>query len=217
MLAAGSRLVRPNLPGAVHLLDVDTMAGAAALDAHLHRLPGKPAGDGRFTAVVIGAGFTGREVATELVDRLRAVAAPLGAAAQVRVVLVERETVIGPELGEGPRPQIAEALSVLGVEQRLGVSLESAAPDRVRLSDGTEIAACTAVWTAGMVASPLTAHVPAARDRLGRLHVDRYLRVDGVPDVYAAGDTAAALAENGHHVMQSCQHAVPQGKFAGRN
>ncbi|NED85281.1 dehydrogenase, partial [Streptomyces sp. SID11233] len=34
---------------------------------------------------------------------------------------------------------------------------------------------------------------------------------------YAAGDTAAAEAGEGHLVMQSCQHAVPLGKFAGHN
>lgn len=37
------------------------------------------------------------------------------------------------------------------------------------------------------------------------------------PDVFAAGDTAAAVAELGHFVMQSCQHATPLGKHAGHN
>jgi hypothetical protein len=41
--------------------------------------------------------------------------------------------------------------------------------------------------------------------------------VVGVPDVYAAGDTAAARTEDGHFVMQSCQHATQLGKTAGRN
>jgi NADH dehydrogenase len=36
-------------------------------------------------------------------------------------------------------------------------------------------------------------------------------------DPWAAGDTAAALAEPGQLVMQSCQHAVPQGKHVGVN
>lgn len=47
--------------------------------------------------------------------------------------------------------------------------------------------------------------------------MDAYLRVTGVPDVYAAGDTASALAEEGHYTTQSCQHAQPMGKFAGHN
>jgi NADH dehydrogenase len=217
VLAAGSRVVRPDVPGAEHLFDVDQMAGAAALHSHLHRLPARPATDGRFTAVVVGAGFTGLEVATEITDRLREIAGTVGAADTVRVVLVERADVVGPELGAGPRPQIVEALAELDVEVRLGVSLQSVTPQRATLSDGTEIAADTVVWTAGMLASPLTAQIPGERDRLGRLLVDEYLRVVGVPGVYAAGDTAAAVAEEGHHVTQSCQHAVPQGKFVGQN
>ncbi|RDI44489.1 NAD(P)/FAD-dependent oxidoreductase [Nocardia mexicana] len=217
VLATGSRLIRPTLPGAELLHDVDTLPAAAALDAHLHRLPETPPRDGRFTAVVVGAGFTGLEIATELVDRLRAIAAKRAAGERVRVVLVERADVIGPELGAGPRPQILGVLSSLGVEQWVGASLAAADADGVELSDGTRIPAATVVWTAGMQASPLTAAIPGERDRLGRLEVGDELQVSGVPGVYAAGDTAAAAAEPGHRVMQSCQHALQLGKFAGHN
>ncbi|WP_326834917.1 FAD-dependent oxidoreductase [Amycolatopsis rhabdoformis] len=214
VLAAGSQVVRPRLPGAEHLFDIDTLGGAATLDGHLRRLPDRAAEAGRFTAVVVGAGFTGLEIATELVGRL----ADLAPAEQVRVVLVERMDAIGPELGEGPRPAIQKALADLGVEVRLGVSVEEVAPDRVRLSDGTVVPAATVVWTAGMTASPLTSFIPGEKDRLGRLPVDEYLRVRGLRDVYAAGDTAAAVSPSeGRVVMQSCQHALPQGKFAGHN
>lgn len=229
VLAAGSQLVRPEppgagdqpgagqLPGAGHLFDVDTLPAAAELDAHLHLLPSGPDGPGRFTAVVVGAGFTGLELATELVDRLWAVADPVEAGAEVRVVLVERAGEVGPELGAGPRPEIVRALAEVGVEVLLGVAVEAVTADGVRLTNGTWLPARTAVWTAGMRANPLTADLPAERDRLGRLRVDRFLRVAGVPGVYAAGDTAAALAEGGHPVMQSCQHASPQGRAAGHN
>ncbi|MFG2631121.1 NAD(P)/FAD-dependent oxidoreductase [Streptomyces sp. NPDC048473] len=214
VLASGSQVVRPQFSGAEHLFDVDTLSGAAALEAHLLRLPRLPADEARFTAVVIGAGFTGLETATELTGRLRELAGPDD---NVRVVLVEREDAVGPELGEGPRPHILAALNELGVELRLGVSLALMTPHGVLLSDGTSLPSATTVWTAGAKASPLTAQIPGERDRLGRLAVDEFQRVIGVPDVYAAGDTAAALAEEGHVVMQSCQHATPQGKFAGAN
>jgi NADH dehydrogenase len=213
VLAAGSRVVRPTIDGAEHLFDVDTMPAAAALHAHVVRLPTAPYEPGRFSAVVVGAGFTGLEVATELVDRLRAVAS----GRPVRVVLVERAGVVGPELGEGPRPQILEALGETGVEVRLGVQVDALDAGGASLSDGTVIPAHTVVWTAGMRASSLTEQVPAERDAIGRLRVDEFLEVVGVPGVYAAGDTAAAVAEPGHVVMQSCQHAVPQGKFVGVN
>lgn len=214
VLASGSRVVRPDVIGAEHLFDVDSMQGAAALDSHLNRLPGRADSDGQYTAVVVGAGFTGLEIATELTGRLRELA---GKDAPVRVVLVEREPEVGPELGAGPRPVIQGALDTLGVEVRLNVSLGGVTSSGATLSDGTLIPASTVIWTCGMAASPLTRLVDGTRDAIGRLSVDQYLRVDGVADVFAAGDTAAALATEGRVVTQSCQHALPQGKFVGHN
>ncbi|ODU04892.1 MAG: dehydrogenase [Pseudonocardia sp. SCN 72-86] len=213
VLAAGSRVVAPPVEGAEHLFDVDTMPGASRLHSHIGRLSALREDNGRFTAVVVGGGFTGIEVATELPDRLRAAAG----GADVRVVLVEQSDVVGPELGPGPRPEILAALAHAGVEVRLGVRLTSLDRDHATLSDGTVIDTRTVVWTAGMRASGLTSQIPGTRDAIGRLAVDEHLRVVGVDRVYAAGDTAAAVAENGHVVMQSCQHAVPQGKLAGAN
>ncbi|MGW3247486.1 NAD(P)/FAD-dependent oxidoreductase [Streptomyces sp. NPDC001070] len=187
---------------------------ATALDHHMRRLPQRAPTAGRFTAVVVGAGFTGLEVATELTARLREVA---GDAGDVRVVLVERADAVGPELGEGPRPQISSALSDLGVEVYLGKSVERVTENEVHLSDGEIIAASTVIWTAGVAASPLTQYIPGERDRHGRLRVDEFLRVIGAPEVFATGDTAAAAADAEHTVMQSCQHAIPLGKFAGHN
>jgi NADH dehydrogenase len=213
VLAAGSRVLTPPVEGAHHLFDVDTMPAAAALESHLGRLPGLAGGTERFTAVIVGAGFTGIEVATELPDRLRKACG----GETVRVVLVERADAVGPELGPGPRPEILAALEHTGVEIRLGVELCSVEAERVTLSDGTVIPTRTAIWTAGMRASALTRQIPGSHDRIGRLEVDEHLRVIGVDGIYAAGDTAAALAEGGHVVMQSCQHAAPQGKLVGAN
>ncbi|MFG2574149.1 NAD(P)/FAD-dependent oxidoreductase [Streptomyces sp. NPDC048481] len=217
VLAAGSRLVRPRFPGAREVFDVDTLATAAALDGHLRRLPAQAEFPGRWTAVVVGAGFTGLEAATALSERLRALAATEGAAEEVRIVLVDRADVLGPELGPGPRPVIEDAVDELKIERRLGRTVTSATRRDVTLSDGEVIPAATVVWTAGMAASPLTAQIPGERDRWGRLSVDAHLRVVGVPDVYAAGDTANAPADDGRSTTQSCQHALPMGKFAGHN
>ncbi|MEU6738369.1 NAD(P)/FAD-dependent oxidoreductase [Streptosporangium sandarakinum] len=199
VLASGSRLVRPGLPGAEHLFDVDTAEGAARLASRLRGLDG-------FTAVVVGAGFTGLEVATELASR-------------GNVVLVERADVVGPDLGPGPRPVIEAALADLGIRTLLGTAVAAVDAGGATLADGTRIAADAVVWTGGVQAGPLTALVPGERDHLGRLAVDRHLRVRGETggDVFAAGDVAAALAEPGHHVLQCCQHAVPMGKVAGHN
>ena len=219
VIAAGSRLVPPaGVPGAGRFHDVDTLPAALALDRHLHALPSRAASAGRYTAVIVGAGFVGLELATELVDRLRAIAEPHGAAGEVRVVLVEREDVVGPELGPGPRPAIEEALGALGVQRRLGTTVSGFDGSEVALSDGSAIPALTAAWTAGMRASAIAMRVPAPRDGLGRLEVDRHLRVAGLRAVFAAGDTAsAAVSPDGRRALQACQYAHQLGKVAGHN
>jgi NADH dehydrogenase len=131
--------------------------------------------------------------------------------------MLERAGALGPELGPGPRPAITAALDELGVERRLGTCLSAVTEQGAELSDGTTVPARTVVWTAGVRASRLTEDVPAERDGFGRLLTDRFLRVPGVPGVYAAGDTAAAEAEDGHRTMPSCQHALQLGRFAGHN
>jgi NADH dehydrogenase len=140
---------------------------------------------------IVGSGFTGLELATELASRFR-------------VVLLERADVLAPSLGEGPRETIARALDKLGVEVRLGVTL-----DRL---DGE-----TVVWCGGMVAHPLTRTLPAERDAQGRLLTGPDLAVRGLAGVYAAGDVAHALADDDHVALMSCQHAIKLGQFAGHN
>ena len=217
VLAAGSRLHRPAIPGAQNAFSVDTFAEAAALDRHLATLAEQSARAGRFTAVVVGAGFTGLEVATELLGRLQLLAARAGAVDEARVVLVERAEVVAPDLGPNPRLVIEAALRDLGIAVRLGATAAAVHPHGVTLADGEWIPAATTVWTGGLRASALTAHFPVECDGLGRLPVDEYLRVRRVNGVLAAGDVAHAMADSEHVAPMSCQHAIPMGEQAGRN
>ena len=82
---------------------------------------GRPS-NGRDTVVVAGGGFTGIEAATEMPARLREI---LGKDAKTRVIIVDRNSAIAPDMGEGPRPVIEDALRKLGVETRLGAGVAS--------------------------------------------------------------------------------------------
>src|SRR5260221_1306087 len=65
VVATGSRLFRPNIPGlAEHGFSVDQLDDAIALDRHLHSLADRPALNGRDTVVVAGGRVTGIETAT---------------------------------------------------------------------------------------------------------------------------------------------------------
>jgi NADH:quinone reductase (non-electrogenic) len=216
VVATGSRLFRPNIPGlAEHGFSVDQLDDAIALDRHLHSLADRPAKNGRDTVVVAGGGFTGIEAATEMPARLRGI---LGKEVKPRVIIVDRNSTIAPDMGEGPRPIIEEAMRKLAVETRLGAGVAELDKSGVTLSNGERIECATVIWAAGMRAAPLTTQIPAERDNFGRLLVGRDLRVLSVPGVFATGDAARAACDDvGNYALMSCQHATRMGAFAGNN
>ncbi|MFC3127215.1 NAD(P)/FAD-dependent oxidoreductase [Pseudoroseomonas globiformis] len=216
VLAAGSRVVSPPISGLdEHAFSVDQRDEADELWQHVHSLADRPRSAERDTVVVAGGGFTGIETAAEMPARLRSV---LGEKADIRVIIVERASDIGPDLGPGPRPVIEEALRSLGIELILGRSIVSVDAGGVTLDDGARIASSTVVWTGGLRASPLTEQIDAPRDALGRLVVDADLRVPGHPAIFATGDAACAMTDGlGHQTLMCCQHAMPLGRFSGHN
>jgi len=214
VLTLGSQLVRPAIPGlAVHGYDVDTYVAAARLDAHLEELGKQAPSEGRSTVVVVGAGFTGIEVATEMPAKLDRA----HLSGQRRIVLVDPNANVGMTIGEHSRQTIHGALSALGVETRLNVSVISVLANGSKLSSGEFISAKTVVWCAGMQASPVGAAFATERDRHGRLLVDRFMRATGLRHVFAAGDVASSVIDGIHSTVMSCQFARPMGRFAGHN
>ena len=216
VLAPGSRLFRPQIPGLdQYAFNVDQMADAAKLEAHIASLASGPESAARNTVVVAGGGFTGIETAAEMPARLRKM---FGETAAVNVVVVERNGDIGPDLGPGPRPIITQALAELGVSLKLGSGVAAVDSNGVTLESGERIDANTVIWTAGARASELTAQIPAERDSFGRLHVDSNLKVKGLDFIYATGDVAyAATDDEGNYAKMSCQHAMNLGRSAGHN
>lgn len=219
ILTAGSLAQRTTIPGAERAFAVDTYREASALLEHLDALPrmaGEPAG--RNTAVVIGGGFTGIEVATSLVSRMRRILAAADDEHPAGVVLVERSPVLVPDLGPSARREVERALAELRVEWHSGVGVSGIDDRGVILTDGRRVSAATVVITSGLRANPLADQLSAPHDASGRVEVDRLLRVRGLEHVYAAGDVAHAQADTqGHIVPMSCQCAIPMGEAAGAN
>ena len=216
VLATGSRLFRPAIPGLVkHAFSVDQLEDAIALDRHLHCLAARPISNARNTVIVAGGGFTGIEVAAEMPSRLRKI---LGQDAKIRVVIIERNVDIAPDMTAEPRAVIEKALRNSGIETRLGTGIAALDEAGVTLSGGARIESETVIWAAGLRAAPLTAQIPGARDDLGRLLVDRDLRVPKAPGVFATGDACKAACDDlGNYALMSGQHAARLGAFAGNN
>lgn len=216
VLALGSQVVKPDIPGLREFgFDIDTHDAATRLQAHLRRLAQGPTDPAAATVVVVGAGLTGIEEATGLPAMLADTFAARAVAP--RVILIDRNPFVGSDMGASARPVIEAALAQTGIETILGVAVAAIDARGVTLSSGEVVAAATVVWCAGMRANPLTADFGVDLDRLGRLPVDDYLRVCGVPGVFAAGDVAAAQMDDEHMSVMSCQHGRPMGRWAGYN
>jgi NADH dehydrogenase len=192
---------------------IDTHADAVALDRHLASLKEGPGTD---TVVIVGAGFTGLELATEMRIRL---AEHLGSerAERARIILLEAAVTVSEELGPGPRPHIEAALQAAKVELRLDTTIEWIDGDRVFLNDGARITAPTVIVTTGPRANGLAAGFGLPTDPAGRLPVDKNLAVKGLRNIHAAGDIAHAMTDADHVALMSCQHAMPMGRYAGHN
>ena len=214
VLTLGSELVRPPIPGlAEYSFDVDTYAAALQLDAHLASLGDQAASEARATVVIVGAGFTGIEVATEMPAKLDRA----GVTGHRRIVLVDPSPVVGATIGLHARPVINEALSALDIETMLGVTVASVDASGITLSSGEVIPTKTVVWCAGMRASPFAADLGGERDGHGRMMVDQFMCAPGLKNVFAAGDVASCVVDGVHSTVMSCQFARPMGRFAGHN
>ncbi|WP_330336944.1 NAD(P)/FAD-dependent oxidoreductase [Streptomyces sp. NBC_00557] len=172
----------------------------------------------RCTFVVVGAGYTGTEVAAQmqlLTDRLaRRHRLPV----RPRWILLDVAPRVLPELAERLSRTADRVLRGRGVDVRMGTSVKEATHDGVLLTDGEFVPSRTLVWCVGVRPDPLVEAVGQPLER-GRLIVDPYLRLPGRPEVFACGDAAAVpdLEQPGSFTPMTAQHAWRQGRVAGEN
>jgi NADH:ubiquinone reductase (H+-translocating) len=214
VVAVGSVMRRPPINGIEHAFSIDTQAEAVTFETHLITLATQQRSL-PITIAVIGAGFTGIELALELRDRIGATNTRAGE--EMRIVLIERNNTVGADLGPNPKPAIDAALIEARIETRLSATIVKLSASSVIFDDGTVFETDAIVLATGLQASPFVEQVPGQRDQLGRVIVDGSLRAPDAPDVFATGDAAAADTGDGHLALQSCQHALQLGRFAGEN
>jgi NADH dehydrogenase len=173
----------------------------------------------RSTFVVVGAGYTGTEVAAQGVLFTRALTRHRESLrGRPRWLLLDTADRILPSLDTRLAAASDRVLRERGVEVLLRTSVQEATPDGVRLSDGSFVPTRSLIWCVGVRPDPLVAELglPTAQ---GRLVVDEFLNVPGHPDVYACGDAAAVpdLTRPGEVTGMTAQHATRQGTMVARN
>ncbi|MCI0385592.1 NAD(P)/FAD-dependent oxidoreductase [Streptomyces sp. CNQ085] len=221
------------IPGvAEHAVGFRGMPEALYLRDHISRQVALAAGAedpeecrARTTFVVVGAGYTGTEVAahgkmfTDSLARQHARGAGgMRADARPRWMLLDIADRVLPGLDEKLARTADRVLRKRGVEVRTGTSVKEATEDGVLLDTGEFVPTRSLIWCVGVRPDPLVEQLGLQTEK-GRLIVDEYLNVPGHPEVFACGDAAAVpdLANPGQYTAMTAQHAHRQGKTAANN
>ena len=170
------------------------------------------------TIVVVGGGPTGVELAGAFAELTRVVLRrdfrhidP----SQARVILIEASSNVLSHMHPDLAASATEQLASLGVQIRTSTKVKNITRGRVELDSGECIDAENILWAAGVGASPLTQKLSAELDRAGRIKGLPDLSLPGHPEVFAVGDLALVLQENGQPVpgvspaaMQEAEHVA---------
>jgi NADH:ubiquinone reductase (H+-translocating) len=227
VLAFGNRARLDLLPGmAEHTLPLKTVGDALEIrNVVLRRLarieledePTLRAALGHF--VVIGGGFSGVEVAGELVDCLASIRRfyPRVMAEELRVTVLHDGDRLLPELPVSLGAAALTSLRRRGVGVRLGTRAGRVNADGVVLIDHGLLAARTVIATIGTQANALVAAMGLATER-GRIVVNADLSVAGHAGVWALGDCACVPnAFDQQPAPPTAQFAVREGRLLARN
>ncbi|MFC7676774.1 NAD(P)/FAD-dependent oxidoreductase [Mycolicibacterium sp. GCM10028919] len=193
--AVGSTGAAPTVPGAAEF------AHGLSEFEHGEPLRAAVAGTRRGEPViVVGAGPTGIEMATELAEEGHAVTLVCGG-------------VLGPYLSNPGRRSVAKVMRRLGVTVVDGpdAKVTEVLDGSVVLADGRELRSAVTIWTAGFGVPDLAKRSGLATDALGRLLTDETLTSVDDPFIVAAGD---ASAPSDAPLRMSCQAAIPLGAQA---
>jgi len=228
VLAAGSVTKLLPIPGvAEHAHGFRGVAEALYLRDHVIRQVELAAGtddpkerDARCTFVVVGAGYTGTEVAAQGPLFTRAIAKRHREldGQRMRWILLDVAKKVLPELDPRLSRAADKVLRKRGVEVEMGNSVREATSEGVHLTNGDFVATRTLAWCVGVRPDPLT-DLTGLPTQKGRLVVEPNLTVAGHPEVFACGDAAAVpdLTRPGEVTAMTAQHAARQGTLAGKN
>ncbi|MFD7614862.1 NAD(P)/FAD-dependent oxidoreductase [Streptomyces sp. NPDC059828] len=160
-----------------------TLEAAESLDKRLQDRPGSLA--------VVGGGLTGVELAAELAE-----------SHPDWSVRLHSDGDIGAGLSARGRDHVREVLTARGVRIHEGH----------RIARADDLEADEVVWTAALAPnSELAAAAGLSLDPSGRIAVDAVLRSVSHPEVYVAGDAAAAHSPKAGALRMACATAIPTG------
>lgn len=176
--------------------------------------------DARCTFVVVGAGYTGTEVAAQgqLFTARLALQLPALKNQRMRWLLADLAERLLPGLNSSLSRTADRVLRKRGVEVRTGQSVEYAGSDGLRLTTGEQVATRSLIWCVGVRPDPLVDTLSLPTEQ-GRVQVHETLELPGHAHVFVCGDCAAVpdVTRPGTITGMTAQHAERQGRLVARN
>lgn len=210
VLALGCETPSESVPGAIEYgIPFRNLQDAYRLDDKLRLLEQSPAE--RIRIAIIGAGYSGVEIACKLADRLKD---------RGRIRLIQSRDTILPNAPEFNRNAALKALEQLGIWVDLETTVSEITADSIGLiyKGQTDIIPAEIVmWTVGNQVSPAINRFGLPLTSEGKISVNEQLQVNEHPDIFALGDAAAIFDAEGKSIPTTAQAAFQQSDFVAWN
>jgi demethylphylloquinone reductase len=210
VLSLGGETPIGNTPGvAEHTIPFRNLNDVNRLEGRLRQLETSDAE--KIRVAIVGAGFSGVELACKLADRL---------GDRGRIRLVELGTKILPAAVEFNQTAAQAALS----ERKVWIDLETSVKEVTATELAMEyreqvdrIPVDVVLWTVGNQANPVVASLVFERNLRGQIKTLPTLQTVDRPEVYALGDLAEVTDRDGNKIPATAQSALQQADFAAWN
>jgi demethylphylloquinone reductase len=210
VLALGCETPSESVPGVTeHAIPFRSLQDAYRLDEKLRVL--EASATEKIRVAIVGAGYSGVEVACKVADRLKA---------RGRVRLIQSRDTILPDAPKFNRDVALKALEQRGIWVDLETTVSEITADSIGLiykGQTDVIPAEVMMWTVGNQVSPAIGHFGLPLNSQGKITVAETLQVTDNPLIYALGDAAAILDTADQSIPTTAQSALQQSDFVAWN
>ncbi|MBD1937201.1 NAD(P)/FAD-dependent oxidoreductase [Microcoleus sp. FACHB-68] len=210
VLAMGGETPLDMVPGAEnYAFPFRTVTDAYRLEEKLRVL--EASDKDKIRIVIVGAGYSGVELACKLADRL---------SNRGRLRLVEQADMILRTSADFNREAASKALEERGVWLDLETAVESIGPDKISLvykGQVDTIPTDLVLWTVGTQVAPVVKSLPLKQNHRGQLAALPTLQAIDHPEIFVLGDLADCKDATDQRVPATAQAALQQADYAGWN